>query len=104
MDHQLVDKDGRRCGKVDDLALEGNPGEPLEVTAILAGPSVWPQRAGWIGRYAEAVAAGGRVRVPWSEVKGLDAGGVLLRKSASELGLGRGDDRMKRWVERIPRA
>ena len=50
LDHQLLDKDGRRCGNVDDLAIEGGPGEVPEVVAILAGPGYWAQRAGWIGR------------------------------------------------------
>ena len=43
LDHQLLDKDGRRCGNVDDLALEGGAGEALEVVAILSGPGVWPR-------------------------------------------------------------
>jgi hypothetical protein len=41
------------------------------------------------------------VRIPWSEVDGLDSA-VHLRKTAKELGLGRGDDRAAKLVERIP--
>jgi hypothetical protein len=41
LDHQLLDAEGRRCGKVDDLALEGGPGEELQLAAILSGPGVW---------------------------------------------------------------
>jgi hypothetical protein len=39
LDHQLRDRDGVLCGKVDDLELERSPdtGE-IYVTAILAGP------------------------------------------------------------------
>ena len=81
--HQLLDPDGRRCGKVDDLALEGGPGEPLEVVAILA------ER--------------GKVRVPWEEVDTVSVH-VKLRKRASELGLGRGDDRLRPYIEKIPGA
>ena len=61
LDRQLLDKNGRRCGNVDDLAIEGGPGEEPEVVAILVGPGFWPQRAGWIG-------GGRRVRVAWSDV------------------------------------
>jgi len=32
LDHQLLDKDGRRCGNVDDLAIEGGVGEVPEVS------------------------------------------------------------------------
>ena len=52
LDHQLLDADGRRCGKVDDIALEGAPGGDFEVVAILCGPGVWRARAGVIGRIA----------------------------------------------------
>jgi hypothetical protein len=46
LDHQLLDKDGRRCGNVDDLAIEGGPGDVPEVVALLVGPGYWGQRAG----------------------------------------------------------
>ena len=101
LDHQLIDAEGRRCGKVDDIALEGGPGEDLEVVAILFGPGVWRARAGWIGRIAAWLGGGGRVRIPWDEVDGVGSH-VKLRRRAEELGLGRGDDRLRRYIEKIP--
>jgi sporulation protein YlmC with PRC-barrel domain len=84
LDHQLVDDDGRRCGKVDDLELEGvREGRPV-VAAIL------------VGRRRQ-------VHVPWDRVEKVDSG-VHLKGSARELRLGRGDDRMRRWLEWIPGA
>jgi len=103
LDHQLVDKDGRRCGNVDDLAVEGGPGEEARIVAILVGPGWWPQRAGWIGRVAGWIGGGRRVRVPWEEVADVESH-VKLRRTASELGLGRGDDRLRPWIEKIPGA
>jgi sporulation protein YlmC with PRC-barrel domain len=103
LDHQLLDKDGRRCGNVDDLAIEGGSGEPAEVVAILVGPDIWRARAGWIGRVAAWVARGGRVRIPWSEVAEVGAH-VRLKKTAPEYGLGRGDDRLRQYIEKIPGA
>jgi hypothetical protein len=100
-DHQLLDSEDRRCGKVDDLALEGGPGEELEVVAILCGPGVWRGRAGVFGRIAAWLGGGGRVRVPWSEVAEIHSH-VKLRKRAEELGLGRGDDRLRPYIEKIP--
>jgi sporulation protein YlmC with PRC-barrel domain len=97
LDHQLLDKDGRRCGNVDDLAIEEG-----EVTAILIGPDVWRNR-GRIGRLAARVSRSGRVRIPWSEVERIDSG-VRLRRTAPEYGLGRADDRLRPWLERIPGA
>ena len=95
LDHQLLDRDGRRCGKVDDLELDG-----ADVVAILTGPPVWRGR-GPIGRLAAALARGSTVRVPWSEVEKIDSA-VRLRKRARELRLGRGDDRARPLVEKIP--
>jgi hypothetical protein len=101
LDHQLLDVEGRRCGKVDDLALEGGPGEELELTAILCGPGVWRARGGIMGRIGSWLGGGGRVRVSWEDVDGVGSH-VKLRKRAEELGLGRGDDRVRPYVEKIP--
>ena len=103
VDHQLLDSEGRRCGNVDDLALEGNPGESLEVVALLSGPGVWEQRAGLLGRIVGWLGGGGTVRVRWQEVEQI-AAHVKLRKRAEELGLGRGDDRLRPLIDRIPGA
>jgi hypothetical protein len=103
LDRQLLDKDGRRCGNVDDLAIEGGPGETAEVVAILVGPGYWPGRAGLIGKLAAWVGGGRRVRVPWSEVEKV-AAGVQLKRGATELGLGRGDDRLRPYLDKIPGA
>lgn len=101
LDHQLLDVDGRRCGKVDDLVLEGiEEGEP-RVTAILTGPAAWRGR-GRLGRMAAALTRGRTsVHVPWTEVRELRSN-VELAKTAKELRLGRGDDRARPFVERIP--
>ena len=103
LDRQLLDKDGRRCGNVDDLAIEGGPGELPQVTHVLVGPGYWPQRAGRVGRLAGWIGGGRRVRVQWLDVAKVDSG-VELSKTAMELGLGRGDDRLRPYVDRIPGA
>lgn len=103
LDHQILDSEGRRCGNVDDLEVEGGPGEEPRVTAILVGPGWWPQRAGWIGKLAAWVGGGGRTRIPWEMVEDIESH-VQLRKTAEQLGLGRGDDRVRPWIEKIPGA
>ena len=103
LDHQLLDKNGRRCGNVDDLAIEGGPGEQPEVVAILVGPGYWGPRAGLIGRLAGWIGGGARVSVDWREVGKVDSA-VQLKKTAPELGLGRGDDRLRPYLDKIPGA
>jgi len=102
LDHQLVDSQGRNCGNVDDLELTafGGGSEP-EVTEILVGGSAWRGR-GLFGRLAAAF-SGNATHVPWSEVE--DVGAVVtLKQPATDLRLGRGDDRAARLVKRIPGA
>ena len=58
LDRQLIDRDGRLAGKVDDLELEfPEGGGPPVVTAILAGPGALGRRVGGrLGAWLEAVA------------------------------------------------
>ena len=84
VDHQLLDSEDRRCGNVDELALEGGPGEALEVVAIISGPGTWRQRAGWTGRLASWIGGGATVRVPWEDVDQVAPSSVLLRTPPEE--------------------
>jgi sporulation protein YlmC with PRC-barrel domain len=100
LDHQLVDSEEHRCGKVDDLELEGvRDGEP-RVRAIVTGPGGWRGR-GRLGRLLAALVPARTVTIPWEEVAEVGAD-VKLRKPARELGLGRGEDVAARWVEKLP--
>jgi len=74
-----------------------------EVVAILCGPGYWGQRAGLVGRLAGWIGGGRKVPVPWSEVRKVDSA-VELKRGATELGLGRGDDRLRPYVDKIPGA
>jgi hypothetical protein len=100
LDHQLVDCNGRRCGKVDDLELSGIRDGSPRVAVILTGSPAWRGR-GALGRLLARIVPGALVRVSWDEVSGCEAG-IHLRKSAAELRLGRGDDAAARLITRIP--
>jgi hypothetical protein len=41
LDDQLVDVDGRRCGRADDLEFDGDVGAPPRLYAILSGSGTW---------------------------------------------------------------
>ena len=98
LDHQLLDKDGRRCGNVDDLAIEGEGevGDPLRAR-LLAEPRRPARSARRLDRTLEActhsLGGGGEGRLRRS-----------LRGTASEYGLGSGDDRLRPLLERVPGA
>lgn len=108
LDDQLVDVDGRRCGRVDDVELTGAPGEPLILTGLLSGRGAYaarmPARLRRLARrvFGEDV-RGSTVRgVPWAEVDDLNVTVQLLRR-AQDLGLAEGDTRVQMPIERLPR-
>jgi sporulation protein YlmC with PRC-barrel domain len=102
LDHQIIDSEDRRCGKVDDLELEGKVGEELRVAALLVGLSAWSGRLpGRLGRMVARHSSGKLVRIPWEDVKEVNSA-VQLGRTAAELGLGRGEERWARRIARIP--
>jgi sporulation protein YlmC with PRC-barrel domain len=93
MDMQLIDSEGRRCGRVDALAFDRH----REIKTILCGTGAWRKRLpGWVARHLPDEL----VEVPWSEVEKVEHG-VHLKSRAEDLGLGRGDDEL-RWLARLP--
>lgn len=109
LDEQLVDVDGRRCGRADDLEFEGGLGAPPRLHAILSGSGTWhrrmPRRLRGIGAriFGVGVLGDDVIRVPWDQVE--DIGSVIkLRAKASELGLAQGDDRDAVFVAKLPRS
>jgi sporulation protein YlmC with PRC-barrel domain len=107
LDDQLVDVDGRRCGRVDDLEFDGDLGAPPRLFAILSGNGIWhrrlPRRLRPIGErvFGPGVMGADVVRVPWEQVERIDTV-ITLKAKARDLGLGRGDDRMAERVGKLP--
>jgi hypothetical protein len=98
LDLDLVDSEGRRCGKVDDIELSGGPGEPCYVEAIMAGPGAMPAR--FVRRlrgFARHIFRGSKTRISWGTVEDFDSA-VHLNRTAAQLGLGRGDRDLARLV------
>lgn len=94
LDLDLVDSEGRRCGKVDDVVLSGEPGELSYVAALRSGPGALPAR--FIRRLrgpARQIFRGGSTDVPSKVIEDFDST-VTLSTTAKELGLARGDRRL----------
>jgi sporulation protein YlmC with PRC-barrel domain len=104
LDEQLLDSDGKRCGRVDDIELRGSP---PRITAVLVGNGLYPRRLpkrlrGLARRLAGPERWGANaLRVPWEEVDRIGAA-LHLRRKAEESGLGEGDDPERWMVRRLP--
>jgi sporulation protein YlmC with PRC-barrel domain len=97
-DLQIVDRDERNCGIVDDIELAGKPGGPLEVAALVVGPGGYSARLpGWAMRLVGWVAGRSAVKVPWDKVEGVTSV-VHLNVAASEAGLARAEARARRLL------
>jgi sporulation protein YlmC with PRC-barrel domain len=102
LDAELIDSDGRRCGRVDDIEIEGEPGAPAHMSAILSGPGAFAARVPRGMRSVSSRLLGQDVvRVPWDAVEDI-AEVVHLKRPGEELGLGSGDRAAARIVSRIP--
>jgi len=102
LDEQILDSEGKRCGRVDDIELQGSP---PRITGLLVGAGLYPRRLpGRLRRLARRLAGEERwganaLRIPWEEVDEINAA-VHLRGKAEELGLGNGDD-PENWMVRM---
>jgi sporulation protein YlmC with PRC-barrel domain len=107
VDDQLVDVEGRRCGRVDDLEFDGDLGSPPRLYSILSGSGVWwrrlPRPLRGLGQkvFGHGVVGEDVIRVPWEQVDAIDT--VLhLKGKARDLGLGQGDDRLEPFIAKLP--
>ena len=100
LDLDLVDGDGRRCGKVDDLEIAGAAGETAYVSGLVAGPGAlarrFPRRLRGIGA---RLFSGGATTVEWREVTEVEAA-VVLGSTAADLGLAEGDRALQAAIDR----
>jgi sporulation protein YlmC with PRC-barrel domain len=98
LDLPLIDKDGRWCGIVDDVELDGAPGKETRIEALLVGPGAYegrlPRWAFWLVRKI----AGDRIaRVPFDQVGNI-ASAVHLKCGAEDMNLHCAEDEVRRWV------
>jgi sporulation protein YlmC with PRC-barrel domain len=107
LDRQLIDRDGRFCGTVDDLELDATEEGTVYVTAIISGPGALWFRLGrrrlgsWLRRHVAAVAPTADEdasendpdRIPMRHVSDIGAA-IHLAADRYELGGGAGE----RWV------
>lgn len=100
LDLPLIDSEGRYCGVVDDVELDGRPGEALKFKALLVGPGAWRGRLpGWLFNMVKAVAGDRIIRVPIANLRRIDSI-VHLTVTANALGLHVAENKVRRLIPR----
>jgi sporulation protein YlmC with PRC-barrel domain len=112
MDQGILDRDGDRCGRVDDVVVEEGFDRPPRVVALLSSGGAKSRRLGrlahrlsrWLHRLAGMQPPIEPTCIPWEQVSRVDRD-VLLNASADELGLNRLNEAVTRkWIRRLPGA
>lgn len=110
LDDQLIDVDGRRCGRVDDLEFDGEVGgPPPRLAHLLSGSGSWhrrlPRPLRGLGErvFGKGVVGDDLIRVPWDQVDRIETV-VDLKGKARDLGLGQGDDHWATLIGRLPKS
>jgi sporulation protein YlmC with PRC-barrel domain len=98
LDLPLFDVEENYCGVVDDVELEGAPGKPLKLKALLVGPGAY---SGRLPRWAISIVAkvaGDRVaRVPMDKVRTIGTA-VHMECPGRDLGLHKSETAAGRWL------
>ena len=103
LDQQIVDWAGRRCGNVDDVVIDGKPGEPATVRGLVVGRDATRARRPRLFSFFAGFTFGdaAELEIPWSAVDEITQV-VKLKEEAPHYGLAAGDDRAGSWIRRIP--
>ena len=100
LDLQIIDKDERSCGVVDDVEL-GVDGKQLRVEALLVGPGAYEGRMPkWMYWLVRKTFGDRMARVPAGEV--VEIGAVVKLKSrAEDLKLHVVEDEVRAWIPQV---
>lgn len=100
LDLPLIDKEGRWCGVVDDVELDGKAGKETRIGALLVGPGAYDGRLpGWALWLVRKIAGDRVARVPFDRVENI-ASAVHLNCRAEDVKLDLAEDEASRWIPR----
>jgi sporulation protein YlmC with PRC-barrel domain len=100
LDLPILDQEGKYCGIVDDVELDGGPGKLLKLKALLVGPGAYAGRMPrWAMRVIAGIAGDRMTRVPMDKVKTIN-NAVHLECPGRDLGLHRSETAAGKWMPR----
>ena len=102
LDCQIVDSEGKRCGKVDNVLFEQRPKGAI-IKSLLVGFDTWHEGESGIIRwiFSHIIFSKEVIEIPWEYVEEIFPL-VKLKVKGSELGLRLIDERLGKIIRRIP--
>ena len=100
LDLPLFDTEGKYCGIVDDVELDGAPGKALKLKALLVGPGAYAGRMpAWAMWLVKRIAGDRITREPMERERSIGAA-VHLECPGRDLGLHKSETAAGKWVPR----
>jgi hypothetical protein len=91
-DHQLVDRDDRPCGRIDDILIDWEE-SGARLGSLLSGGGILVGQLGAVGRLLKRIprleAARSHIAIEWRQVRALEQDRVCLLPPSDRLGLRR---------------
>lgn len=98
LDLPIQDKDGRYCGIVDDVELQGSAGKEMRIAALLVGPGAYEGRLpGWCYWFVRKIAGDRIARVDIGKVEQIRTV-VKLNCRAEEAKLHSVENKVRGWI------
>ena len=98
LDLPILDSEGKYCGIVDDVEIDGAAGKQAKLKALLVGPGAYKGRLpSWAMWLVARIAGDSIVRVPMARVNSI-AATVKLDCPARDLGLDKSERRAAKWI------
>jgi sporulation protein YlmC with PRC-barrel domain len=103
LDREVIDSEFFPCGKIDDVELEGEPGKPMKISAIVLGCGAYSKRLpASLRLLAERTIGTQETSIPWQQIKGIGSH-IQLRSSVFDLKLNIPDLEIAAKFRKLPK-
>lgn len=103
LDREVLDSEFFPCGKIDDVEFKGEPGKPLQITAIVLGSGAWSKRLpAALQLITEKTIGSEEMLIPWDQIKGIGSH-IQLRSNVFDLKLNVSDLKLAPKFRKLPK-
>jgi sporulation protein YlmC with PRC-barrel domain len=110
LDRSVVDRNGREMGRVDGVLLDGQPGQPTRLVAILIGPAALADRLHpALGRFVRDVEKrfgldqNRPTQIDFADIDDIGTK-IRVRLTIGDTAVDAVERRVREWIRRLPGA